>query len=60
MQKTNRLLLSINAKRGCYDDIKEALMSDYKWLYMKITNLIMYLISYMIILSLFEQYIQLF
>ena len=55
MQRTNRLSLSINAKRSCYDDIKEALMSDYKWLYMRVTNHIMYLISFIIILSFFER-----
>ena len=55
LRKTNRLALEplcINAK-SCYDDMKEALMSDCKWLYMRVTNHIIYLTSIMIILSFF-------
>ena len=36
-KKTNRLSVSINAIRSCYGDIKEASMSDCKWLLMRVT-----------------------
>ena len=38
MQKTNGLLLSINANRSCDGDVIEASMSDCEWLYMRVPN----------------------